>query len=225
MKIFSIHYNKPEYIEIQKLSIDKYVKFQHEFIVLDNSIDINIKKEIVNITNSLGIKYYDCDNTSISVGSSSHQHALRYLLNIISDGDSIMIIDHDIFPIDYIDEKYYENCDIVCLNHIKGHVIYPWPGLIILNNIKNKSQMSFDPGNIDGFNCDTGGSMHYYIKNNNLKIKEVAERHMYQNELLMSSMDNLFIHLISGSDWNKDYDLQGKLNLIKEKLNYDKNIK
>ena len=35
-----------------------------------------------------------------------------------------------------------------------------------VNNIRNKSQMSFDPGNIDGFNCDTGGNMHYYIKNN-----------------------------------------------------------
>jgi hypothetical protein len=83
MKIFSIHYNKPEYIEIQKSSIDKYVKFEHEFIVIDNSIDINIKKEIVNITNNLGIKYYDCNNTSPSVGSSSHQHALRYLLSIV----------------------------------------------------------------------------------------------------------------------------------------------
>jgi hypothetical protein len=60
--------------------------------------------------------------------------------------------------------------------------------------------------------------MHYYIRNNNLKIKEIAERHMYQDELLMSTMDYLFIHLISGSDWNKDYDLQGKLNLIKDKL-------
>jgi hypothetical protein len=41
---------------------------------------------------------------------------------------------------------------------------------------------------------------------------------MYQDELLMSTMDYLFIHLISGSDWNKGYDLQGKLNLIKDKL-------
>ena len=33
--------------------------------------------------------------------------------------------------------------------------------------------------------------------------------------MLISNLDNLFIHLISGSNWNKNYDLENKILFVK----------
>ena len=54
------------------------------------------------------------------------------------------------------------------------------------------------------------------IKNNNLNIKKVNESYFYDGGMLMSNLDNIFIHMISGSGWNPYYDLENKLISLKE---------
>ena len=63
-------------------------------------------------------------------------------------------------------ENYYKDFDMVILPQPRGHIEYPWPGLIIFNKIKKKDQISFSSGLFEGESCDTGGEMYYYIKNN-----------------------------------------------------------
>ena len=129
-----------------------------------------------------------------------------------------MIVDHDLFVMNEVDESYYNKHDMVILPQLRGNIEYPWPGLIIFNNIKRKCEISFDSATIENESCDTGGKMYYYIKDNNLNIKKVNESYFDDGSMLMSNLDNIFIHLISGSGWNSAYDLENKLIFLKEKI-------
>ena len=170
----------------------------------------------------MNLQYIYCNNQVSLMGSESHQNALEYFVNEIKDNETIMIIDHDLFLIGDLHESYYIDYDIVYLNQPRGNIVYPWPGLIIFNKVKNKSQISFKSGKIENEYCDTGGSMYYYIRDNNLNVKNISNlKYINTDNLLMETFEDIFVHLISGSDWNKDYDLQGKLDFIKDKLIYD----
>jgi hypothetical protein len=228
MKIYSIHYNKPEYIYLQKKQLDKYIKFTFEFIIIDNSVDFNIRQQISSISEELNLRRIFCNNNDLYMGSLSHLNSFKYLLDDIIDGDLVMIMDHDVFINDHLSEDYYKDFDIVYLpqfsnstpgvKYTTGSIEYPWPGLVILNGVKNKNQMSFTPGIWNNEQCDTGGGMFKYILDNNLDIKHISEIYIHNNDILMSSLDGIFIHLISGSGWNSNYDLDKKLDIIKNNL-------
>lgn len=218
MKIYSIHYNKPEYIELQKKSFDKWIKFKYDFIIVNNAIDINIINSISTITESLGLRMIYCNNDISSMSSISHQNAFQYIIDDVTDGDNIMILDHDLFVISELNENYYKGFDMVILPQLRDSIEYPWPGMIIFNNIKKKNDISFASGLIEGVSCDTGGNIYYYIKNNNLNVRKINESYFDNGRMLMSNLDNIFLHLISGSGWNSNYDLANKLRFLKEKL-------
>jgi hypothetical protein len=137
----------------------------------------------------------------------------------VKDGDDVMIVDHDLFVMNEVDESYYNKHDIVMVPQLRGNIEYPWPGLIIFNKIKRKHEISFDCGLIENERCDTGGKMYYYIKDSNLNIKKINESYFdTSGSMLTSNLDNIFIHLISGSGWNSAYDLENKLIFLKEKI-------
>jgi hypothetical protein len=225
VKIYSIHYNKPEYIKIQNDTIKKYVNFDYEFIIVNNAYDSEIRTKINQSSELLDLRTIQCNNSIKGLSSISHQNSFKYIIDDFKNGDDVMIIDHDLFLMDYLNTSYYEKYDMTILplnpwqNGIRGSVEYPWPGLIIFNKVKNKEQISFNSGSIENQPCDTGGHLYYYIKNNNLNIKRISESSLETDELLMSSLDNIFLHLISGSGWNKNYDLESKINLMLKKLN------
>ena len=81
MKIYSIHYNKPEYIKLQKESLDKHIKIDYEFIIVDNSIDDIISSKILEISSNLNIRYIKCNNIIKEMSSKSHQNSFKYILN------------------------------------------------------------------------------------------------------------------------------------------------
>ena len=216
MKIYSIHYNKPEYIELQKKSFKKWIKFDYEFIVVNNAVDIELNSLISSTSQNLCLRNINCNNNISGMSSLSHQNAFKYIIDDAQDGDDVMIVDHDLFVMSDLDENYYNKHDMVILPQLRGNIEYPWPGLIIFHNIKRKFEISFESGPIENENCDTGGKMYYYIKNNNLNIKKVNESYFYDGGMLMSNLDNIFIHMISGSGWNPYYDLENKLISLKE---------
>lgn len=220
MKIYSIHYNKPEYIELQKKSFDKWVKFDYEFIVVNNAIDISLINLISTTSQDLGLRTINCNNNISGMSSVSHQNSFKYIIDDVEDGDDVMIVDHDLFVMNEVDESYYNKHDMVIVPQLRGNIEYPWPGLIIFNKIKRKYEISFESGLVENEPCDTGGKMYYYIKNNNFNIKKIKCTYDVTvnggNEL--DSHDDIFIHLISGSGWNSNYDLESKLVSLKKIL-------
>lgn len=223
MKIYSIHYNKPEYIHLQKKSLEAKCKIVFEFIIVNNSSDDRNKKEINSEAQRLGIRTIDSQNSTRSNPSVSHNNAFKYILNDMNNGEVVMILDHDIFLINTLDIEYFDKYDLVMLPQKRGNVEYPWPGMIIFNKVRNKDQISFDPGVIENEMCDTGGNMYYYIRNNNLNIRRANENHIGDKGNVMSNIDDLFIHVISGSGWNPDHNLDWKINHLRENILKDIN--
>jgi hypothetical protein len=214
LKIYSIHYNKPEYIKLQLNSFVKNINIPFEFIVINNSSDEHISKQILDECDSLGIKNYKNINNIKSLGSDSHNMGLQHFVNLINNDDEVLLIDHDIFLIDNLRIEEYRNYDICYLEQERENIKYPWPGLIYFNNIKNKNNINLSPCIVNGVRLDTGGSMYNYIKDMNV---------LHFNYSWITGVDmvlhNEFLHLISGSDWNKGYKLNEKLEYIKKIYN------
>lgn len=217
MKIYSVHYNKPEYISLQKKSFEKWIKFDFEFIVVNNSTEGSIKKRIEEESRNLGLRTIDSFNSVSGNPSVSHSQSFQYIMKDLSDGEVAMILDHDIFLFNNLETSYFEGYDIVMLSQTRGHIEYPWPGCLIFNKIKRKESISITPVTIEGNPCDTGGSMHYYLKENNLNIKRIKETYFDFNQFRCANLDDIFLHMMAGSGWNNAGYLDEKLNFIMDK--------
>ena len=217
MKIYSVNYNKPEYIGLQKKSFEKWIKFDFEFVVVNNSVESSIKKKIEEESKILGLRTIDSSNSVSGNPSVSHSQSFQYILNDLSEGDVAMVLDHDIFLFNNLETSYFEKYDLVILSQIRGHVEYPWPGCLIFNKIKRKESISITPVTIEGNPCDTGGSMHYYLKENALNIKRINETYFDFNQFRCANLDDIFLHMMAGSGWNNAGYLEEKLNFIMDK--------
>ena len=196
MKIYSVHYNRPEYIQLQSQTLSSHAKIDYTFTIVDNSINPGAKAQIMEEARRLGLGYIDCNNNIRHMSSESHQNSFKYILDDVSEGDVFMVIDHDVFLIGDLTEDYYADHDMVFLEQRRGNVSYPWPGMIIFNGLTEKDRVSFASDVVEGESCDTGGSMHEYIKSRTQR--HVREEYINQGDLLSSILDGIFLHLISG---------------------------
>ena len=86
------------------------------------------------------------------------------------DFDIFIIIDADMFLIDYVDFLDYTNNDIyfVPQSREKNGIIinYMWNGMLILNNknIKDLDKLNFDCGQVCGVSTDVGGPTHLWLE-------------------------------------------------------------
>lgn len=213
MRVFTLHYNKPEYLALQCDSFDKYLRMTYSVTVLDNSVDAGIKDRIRAEATALGFEYLDCMNKVVSMDSRSHQNALVSFVKVATVGEVTMLLDHDVFLCGTLDEDYL-TADVSYVPQARGDVVYPWPGLMIFNPLRTKSGMDFSSGVINGQACDSGGMMHGYIADHTMTRREISTEYIGSGEQLMAMHDGIFLHLISGSDWNKDYDLGAKLRSV-----------
>lgn len=205
IKIYSIHFNRPDFIRIQYDSFCKFIKNEFEFLVLNNSCDENIR----NTCENLGISCIDLNNTGIHP-SESHSLALIELKKYITnDGNFHVILDHDMFIVDDIDFfEYMENYSLMFIDQKRGHLTYMWPGLVIINSsvCPRLETLNFSLGIFDGVRCDSGGeSYKYLLENPTLKIKIPTEDREFTDAEDLNTFffkyDNKFLHYFRGSNW------------------------
>ena len=124
MKIITVTTNNPLFIEMQYNSINKFCKFNNEFIVFNdakdfsditNFGDLTIKTQIENTCNKLNIKCINIPNehhkTIKRNASNRHGDSVNFITNyMINSPDKYLMIDCDMFFIDTINiadfEKY-----------------------------------------------------------------------------------------------------------------------
>lgn len=219
-KIYSIHFNKPQYIKAQLNSFKLFFKKDFSFTVINNSPDESMKEQIEKEAKALGVEHVDTNNIRTSDYTRSHINALNNFVLNLKEGDDVILIDHDIFLIDTFNDNEYNQYDLAFLPQARGKTNYPWPGLMIFNNIKYKNDMNLDCGVVNNDVCDSGGKFYYYLqKYKDLKIKYITERRENEGENFVEILDDVFLHLKSGSGWNENYDLKDKLDFINKKYN------
>lgn len=226
LEIYSIHYNKPEYLQLQIDSFKKFINIDYKFIVIDNSIDESISKRIKIICENNNLEYIYSNNKVIhgpQYYGWSHIHGLNLFKDNLlkASNNYIMLIEHDIFLCNNLDSMFerISNNSICGVYQNRGHINYLHPGLLFFNKLMcdKLDEIDFLGGHVEGIHVDVGGQTHNYIKRENIKTE-------YIDEFVSSGLDeilkiNIFYHMVDGSNWSNK---SSEINTIK--LNKIKNI-
>jgi len=144
MKVITPVVNNPVFIEIQYLTLKKYLKNDFEFIIFNdakdfpdytNGGDITLKNKIIEKCKELNIKCININNNhhryNLS-GSIRHTEALNLIVQYqLANPDKYLILDSDMFLIDYLDINKYSNYKsaIVLQKRLNNKINYLWSGL------------------------------------------------------------------------------------------------
>ena len=175
MKIVTSVVNNTIFIEIQYHTFKKYLlglnNEGYEFIVFNdaktfpdttNGGDITIRAQIEETCRSLGIQCIPIPNEHHVNMSMSNRHADTFNNHVLKyqreNPDKYLLIDSDMFLIDYLDlSKTYFKYDCALLLQQRPGLNYIWPGLCYLdyNKIKNINLLDWSTGH----GGDTGAAM------------------------------------------------------------------
>lgn len=114
IKIYTAAVNRPDFIDLQKKCFDKFLKNKYQFIVIDDSIERKMTKEIEIVCKNNNITYIktpdNLDHTNPMIACWS---VLQWTYDnfIKNTNDKIIFLDSDMFLFDYFDaEKYINFC-------------------------------------------------------------------------------------------------------------------
>ena len=212
MIYYSIHFNRPDFVEIQYL-LSK--KFGYDLIIINNGKN----KLIQEMCDKYSIPCVGLDNLD-SRGSYSHGNAINSVLKLIDITQPYGILDHDMFITKNIN---MENIDILSIlaNTTSGEK-HLWPGMLICNKNIDLSNINFTPINMIG---DTGCDTRRIINDYNIKfcdIKYLGDKDMdkIQDSSIITecSIDNELIgyHFLNGSNWTNTMNPTNKNKILKE---------
>ena len=222
MKIVTAVVNNPIFIEIQYYTLQKYMKCDYEFIVFNdakqfpdfsNGGDINTKRSIEELCRMLKIQCINIPN----------QHHIRQQDPSIRTADSMnfileyqkrnpdkyLLIDSDMFLVDYFDLTDYENydCAVVFQSRFDNKIKYFWNGLYYfdINKMNNLQLLNW--------NCfpssDTGGMLQIWLltqeEKNICDINQLSSLSYDESEIPENLQTNAnLIHFIKTDPRNKN---------------------
>jgi hypothetical protein len=68
VKVYTMAYNRPDFIPLQQMTFSKFLKDDFEYIVINSAVTENNDLEIKETCKRLGIKYIDCDTEKRRLG-------------------------------------------------------------------------------------------------------------------------------------------------------------
>lgn len=171
MKIVTAVVNNPDFIEIQYYTLKKYFNGEYEFIVFNdakdfsdftNGEDVTIKTQIEDTCNKLNIKCINIPNENHKQNKCAAfrcADSMNYILDYqIQNPDKYLLLDSDMFLIDYFDINNYSKYDCAIVLQPAN---YFWNGIYYFDMIKMKNIDKLD------WNCgnhDVGGMMKEWLK-------------------------------------------------------------
>ena len=211
MKIITSVVNNTDFIEIQYYTLKKYFQGNYEFIVFNdakefpdntNGNDITIKNKITELCNNLNIKcinipndYHINLNMSQRHAETFNKHILTYQIN---NPDQYLLIDSDLFLVDYFDINRYSkyNCSIVFQS--RPEIYYFWPGLCYLDFTKISDINLLDWSIYD--KGDTGSMMNsWFLKQIINSEIPTTEEIRWSNKIFHTKNIYFIKHLWSGT--------------------------
>ncbi len=188
MKIITAVVNNPDFIEIQYHTLKKYFQGEYEFIVFNdakefpdftNGGDVNIKIMIEEMCNKYNIKCINIPNEHHKIHTNACircADSMNFILEYQKKNvDKYLLIDSDMFLVDYFNPNKYEkyDCAIVLQRRDNSNTDYFWNGIYYfnMNLIKNIELMNWNTC----LDCDVGGEMRRWLikQMDNNKIPDV----------------------------------------------------
>lgn len=213
MKIVTAVVNNPTFIEIQYNTLKKFFKGEYEFIVFNdaksfpdftNGGNTTIKNSIEMLCNKLEITCINIPNEQHKTNNSAHircADSMTFILNYQKNNpDKYLLLDSDMFLIDYFDINKYSqyDCAVVLQSRNNSKVNYFWNGIYYFDMTKMK--------NLDLLNwtccpgCDVGGMMQEWLQKQ-MKDKPIpnTDEIRWKNELFHTNNIYFIKHLWSCS--------------------------
>ena len=213
MKIVTAVVNNPTFIEIEYNTLKKFFKGEYEFIVLNdaksfpdftNGGNTTIKNSIEMLCNKLEITCINIPNEQHKTNSNAAircADSMTFILNYQKKNpDKYLLLDSDMFLIDYFDINKYSqyDCAVVLQSRNNFKVNYFWNGIYYFDMTKMK--------NLDLLNwtccpgCDVGGMMQEWLQKQ-MKDKPIpnTDEIRWKNKLFHTNNIYFIKHLWSCS--------------------------
>lgn len=224
VKIVLSTFNRPDLLSLQIRLIHKYLKNDHDIIVLHDSRDNQYVDDFLKICDLFNVPFYHHDSISGKTPSQYHGESVQWiydtLINKEFSDNLVLILDHDMFLIDNLDlVEYIGDSDIVGCHQQRGSVEYIWPGLVMFRSSSVENiEFDFLPTIYNGQSLDTGGGTYKILESDNIKYKPIdcvyPDTYMdinlqdvddgYGFELYL---DQSFLHFRNASSWHNNYTL------------------
>lgn len=168
LRIATVAFNKPEFIEYQYKSFTKFIQNEFEYIVYDNTPDAVLRKEVYSVCSKLNISVVripeNLGDDSIRAGAS-----LNFAFEDLRKKSStnVMFVDSDIFLVDYYDVlKSLNSCDLLGRYWNIEHIFYYTNQILLINlpKVPPDKNFNFLPIVIDNIQLDCGGSLYNYLR-------------------------------------------------------------
>jgi len=222
---FNIH---PEVFLLQIAAVKKFCKDDFDILVIDNSSNADSAE---NIRYHSSVQHLNYTKTFAGGhgSSDSHSFAANFSYQKFKDQyDYFLFLDHDCLPVmDFSVVKVLEGGHVAAGIGQDKKKKYPWPGCFMLNNAVDKDIVDFSPNSEYGL--DTGGNLYLIFEKYGAETFRDFNESYHQNPGFVSKdyghyamiNDNMFLHFINGSGWNKKDDYQNRINslinVVKEK--------
>lgn len=230
--LLTVAFNKPELIELQAKSLQRYFRDPYQLIVADNSSDANVRQEVQSICRSVGATYISLPPNPARNGGDSHGLALNWVhRHVIEKAPAsiayVGLLDHDIFALRAVSYR-----DIIQAQRAYGHFqrwgdyrIY-WPGLHFFAVDYFSQGADFRPHSFGNLSADTGaGNWHHYYSNIDIDslrcftledawAKDINRSFQKEwgskQEAAVTFFDRDWVHLVNGSNW-AGVDMESKM--------------
>ena len=239
MKIITDVVNNVDFIEIQYYTLKKYFQGEYEFIVFNDAKDfpdytnfgnVAIKSQIENKCRELNIKCINIPNEhhkTVVDASTRNSNSMNFMLNYqLQNPDKYLILDSDMFLIDYLDINKYSNYDCAVLLQTRKNnnedINYIWHGICYFDMYKlnNMNVLNWDLC----ANCDTGGMTKDWLKLQlNNSTPPTTDNLRWSEKTKTFHIDTTyFIRHLWSTSWNIT-ELPENLNENKELINFLQN--
>ena len=244
MKIITSVVNSTEFIQIQYHTLKKYFKGDYDFIVfndakdfpdLTNGEDLTIRSKIIDLCDYLDIECINVPNNHHEKMNMSDRHADTFNTCVLTyqkdNPDKYLLIDSDMFLIDYFDIDQFSRYMAAIVPQERGPIKYFWPGLCYMDftQVSNQDMLNWNicPG------LDSGGMMkdwlsiqnpekiynihHLWSCNwNQIDVPKPLSNNEHLIDFLIKDPRNqngkfycelyhgVFLHYRGGSNWNNE---------------------
>lgn len=226
--IFTSVVNRPDFITLQNILFQKFLKEDYQFHIVDDSIDEKISNQFKFICSENNFSYYKKPQKNIPMNpaqacADAVQWTYDNIIKVNHLNDIVFFCDSDLFLIDDFNiTEYMSDAIIAGLPQKREHVTYMWNGIMFFNMPKIKNlDIDFSDGVVDGQMTDVGGHTYYYFKDNDVVMKKTDEEFpVYpthfndielQNENITRGynfelhLDSKFLHYRAATNWHSNW--------------------
>jgi hypothetical protein len=216
VKVYSVHYNRPEFIRWQIMCLNKFLKDTFEYIVINNAREQAMRDQITLTADSLEVSViHTHSDTPFHLAGKHHADSLNsvWKSHMIKDkGCYVMFMDGDCFLVAPFSVNEYMAGDVTFggSKQQRDHIYHYITPVIVMANIDLLPEpeiINWEGIGINNTRLDTGGGLHLYLE----KYPEVKAKIKAMHNTWHIKPENKNMHCLPDSlvaEYDPEYHLE-----------------